>query len=170
MTNNRRIFISSLVTVVAAGTLGVSFAQANFGSNMRRGDTISMIHDNHGYKNRLITRNPGDGLAGQNADFAAITAAQHMRHNGDHGAACRILEDAGIESPESQKRNTKRCTTKSAIENGSWEEYQKAVASTKMASVIDSEEKFNSLVEAHELRAQGRYKEARDIMRELHQR
>lgn len=170
MTNNRRIFISSLVTVVAAGTLGVSVAQANFGSSVRRGDTISMVHDNHGHKNRLATKDPGDGPAGQNADFAAITAAQHMRHNGDHAAACKILEDAGIESPKAQKRNTKRCTVSGAIENGSWEEYQKAVAGTKMASVIDSEEKFNSLVEAHALRAEGRYKEARDIMRELHQR
>lgn len=86
-----------------------------------------------------------------------------------------LLESVGLDrekmkelhSEMMENRKVEMEKVRSAIETKDYEAFKLAVGYTKMAEAIDSEAKFNQLVEAHELREAGKHDEAREIMEEL---
>lgn len=168
--NNKRVFIGSLATVFAAGTIGVSVTNAHFSGNNTRRDTdhssveqkkLSIFHDvvqNGLTENEFLT----------NEEIAAITYAYQLRSEGKYDEAREELENAGIENEvQSDYVHVQKASVRDAIESADWSEYQESVEGTAVAKNIDTEEKFMMLVEAYQLRKEGRSAEAQEIMQDL---
>ena len=114
--------------------------------------------------------------------FESLTASQqsileeaHELHMlGKDDEARKLIEDAGIETlgfksmkerGEHRKQGEERMERfKTLIEQDDFESFQNLVAGTPMSDIIDTEEKFEALVQAHELRLEGKHEEARDIL------
>ena len=166
MQSNRRIIITSLVTVVAAGAIGVGVAQAKMGNNMRRSDAIHTVEQgNDGHRIKQYCGDLDGSDVDQKNTITAITRAHELRRSGDPEGARAILEDAGIECTDHAREYKKiHSSAKDALEQQNWEAYKEHMRGTKMEKIVDTEEKFRTLVEAHALRAQGRRAEARAIL------
>jgi hypothetical protein len=76
--------------------------------------------------------------------------------------AMRALHKAGYEY-----RTAHHEAVQEAIEAEDFEAYQEAVVNSPRADLIDTEAKFEQLLKAYELREEGEYEAARDIMEEL---
>lgn len=147
--NNKRIFISSLVTVVAAGTIGISVAQASAHSGTRRAHNHIVKETDHYDKDR-----------------ACAPAYEHSdRSLGDHSESVCVSSD--MRGVSGQRPHHKK-HYRDAVHKRSWKQYQKAVRGTRMERVIDTEDKFIAYAEAYELHKKGWHDEAREIMRALH--
>ena len=106
----------------------------------------------------------------------ALEEAHELRRDGaDRAEIKEMLEDVGI-SRETMKeihtamrqhRGEVKEAIKVAIKAEDYEAYQNAVADTPHADIINSEDDFNLLVEAHKLREAGNYEGAWEIMSEL---
>lgn len=166
--NNKRVIIGSLVTVVAAGTIGVNVTSAYFSGDAARRDVgRSSFERKNSFafedviKNNVIHE-------GDMTDSDLIALAQQLRIAGKYDQAQMILKDARIESSLHHAREDgARAQVRNAVETGNWTEYQEATAGKSIAKKIDTEEKFNMLIEARELRKEGRFEEAQSIMRDL---
>jgi hypothetical protein len=170
MQSNRRIIITSLVTVMAAGAIGVGMAQAKMGNNnMRRDDVIHAVErENDGQRMKDFRCDLDRSDIDQKKMFSAITRAHELRQSGDLSGARAILEDAGIEGMDRmQESKRKRCGIKDALDQQNWEMYKEHVRGSKMEKIVDNEEKFHTLVEARALRLQGRRAEAPAILGDM---
>ena len=86
-----------------------------------------------------------------------------------------MLEEAGIdedmirEAREQHREQMRehKAAVRDAVESNDYEAFVEAVEGTPMADVIDSEDDFTKLVEAHSLREAGDYEGAKTIMEEL---
>lgn len=112
--------------------------------------------------------------------FESLTSAQrqileeaHELHmQGKDEEAKELIEEAGIELPEFRAQHKKHNDNrekriekfKTLIEQDDFESFQNLVAGTPMSNIIDTEEKFEALVQAHELRIEGKHDEAKEIL------
>lgn len=103
--------------------------------------------------------------------IAAFEEAKELKEAGDKEAARDVLIDAGIdEDVIRQVREAMREYKNDileAIEDEDYEAFLSAIEGSAFADIIDSEEEFERLVEAHELMKEGDRKGARDIFEEL---
>ncbi len=165
--NKKRIIISSFVTVLAVGTIGASFVSANVD---KRHERVQDAIRNNDFKAFAQAKEscPIAQRIDNKKDFEAIKLAHDLRAEGKYKEARNVLEYAGIEHPGRKVMKHKRdVDVRNAIEKGNWEEFTIAARKKAIATKIDTEEKFNLMVEAHELRVEGRYEEAHEIMQDL---
>lgn len=107
------------------------------------------------------------------AQQSVLEEAHELHKQGKDEEAIELLEEAGIELPdpkEFKERHGERKAHmekfKTLIEQDDFESFQDLVAGTPMADIIDTEEKFEALVQAHELRIEGKHDEAKEILEE----
>lgn len=113
--------------------------------------------------------------------FENLTASQqsileeaHELHMlGKDDEAKKLIEDSGIEIPKFKgmkqygkegKEHMERFKT--LIEQDDFDSFQKMVAGTPMADIINTEQKFEALVQAHELRLEDKHDEAKEVLEE----
>lgn len=103
--------------------------------------------------------------------ISAFETARELRESGDLDAARDALIDAGIdeETLESVHKviHEQKDAIHSAVEAGDYEAFKKVVDGTPLADAIDSEEDFKKFVEAHALKEEGKWDEAKTILDEL---
>ncbi len=108
------------------------------------------------------------------AQQSILEEAHELHKQGKDEEAKELIEEAGIELPEPRdhhhehgvNREERMEKFKTLIEQDDFESFQSLVAGTPMADIIDTEEKFEALVQAHELRLEGKHKEAKEILEE----
>ena len=72
----------------------------------------------------------------------------------------RVLEENSVSVEEME-------AVRNAIQNNDYEAFKEAVAKNSRMSDAVNEDNFAKLVEAHKLREQGKFEEAKEIMEEL---
>ncbi|PID51922.1 MAG: hypothetical protein CR972_04425 [Candidatus Moraniibacteriota bacterium] len=160
MSNNKKVIISSLATVVAAGTIGVNVTSAHFSKNGALCDAIQK-KDFVAFQN-AANLNSSDA----EATFEAIATAHELRKKGKTEKAHAVLSDAGIELMQDEEYNTTRADVRNALEDGNWDEFQEVVRGKKCVHIIDTKEKFDTLFEVCELRRNGRSVEAQEVLQD----
>ena len=90
---------------------------------------------------------------------------RESRMSGEEGSLTEEQKEL-LQELRKHKRDHK-AKIHSIIEADDYEAFAEAVEGTPMAGIIDSEEKFNILVQAHSLREEGNHEEARELMSEL---
>lgn len=106
------------------------------------------------------------------AQQSALEEAHQLHKKGKDDEAKHVLESAGIDLPDARdyKNNNSKDKDenfkkfKTLIEQDDFDSFQKMVAGTPMAQIINTEDKFHALVEAHELRLEGHHEEAKEIL------
>ncbi len=113
--------------------------------------------------------------------FENITSVQrsmleeaHQLHQlGKDDEAKELIKSAGIDFPGFGHKKDRREHSngmgqmqkfKNLIEQNDFASFQKMVAETPMGKIINTEEKFNALVQAHELKIEGKYDEAKQVL------
>lgn len=101
----------------------------------------------------------------------AFETARELRESGDLDAARDALIDAGIdeEAIESVHKvmHEQRDAIHNAVEAEDYEAFKAAVEGTPLADAIDTEEDFKKFVEAHALKEEGKWDEAKTILDKL---
>lgn len=101
-----------------------------------------------------------------------LEEARELRQSGEIQKSIELLEDAGLNI---RKMHGRRFSGKmldvhkeirESIINDDYDSFLKAVEDVPIEVEI-TEEVFNKIVEAHSLRVEGKYEEAREIMEEL---
>lgn len=112
------------------------------------------------------------------AQLSVLDEAHQLHKLGKDEEAKKLIESAGIEVPKMNgKKHGHGPKFKSGhmgmgqlekfrtiIEQDDFESFQKVVEGTPMEKIINTEEKFNALVQAHELRVEGKYEEATEVL------
>lgn len=102
---------------------------------------------------------------------SALSAAHELRKAGDTDAARDKLIEAGVDEGTLHALRSAghevHAEIKAAVEAGDYEAFKAAAEGTPMEEQITSQDLFDSLVEAHNLREDGDYEGAREIMDEL---
>ncbi len=110
------------------------------------------------------------------SQISALEEVHELREAGtDREEIKEMLEDAGLDRDDMKEiksalrehRQEMRDAVHAAIEAEDYDAYLDAVEGTPRADIIDSEDDFEKLVEAHELREAGDHEAAREIMDEL---
>ncbi|MCA9357170.1 hypothetical protein KC872_03075, partial [Candidatus Kaiserbacteria bacterium] len=101
----------------------------------------------------------------------AIQEAQQLKATGNDTAARDRLAEAGIteETLKSIHRAAKavKVEMREALKDGDYEAFKKAVADGPLSDVVVSEDDFKKFRQAHDLRLNGEWAEAADILEEL---
>lgn len=101
----------------------------------------------------------------------AFTQARELRMKGKSEEARDLLLEAGLdeEAIDSIRAAAKAAheAVHDAIESRDFAAFRTAIEGTPLYDIITTEEDFKLFVEAHDLRAEGKYAEARDILDEL---
>ncbi|MEN9921018.1 MAG: hypothetical protein RL538_911 [Candidatus Parcubacteria bacterium] len=101
----------------------------------------------------------------------AFETARELRESGDLDAARDALIDAGVdeETMESVHKamHEQRDAIHTAVEANDFDAFKEAVAGTPLADAVDTEEDFEKFVEAHALKEEGKWDEAKVILDEL---
>ncbi len=100
-----------------------------------------------------------------------LEEAHELHKQGKDEEARQLIEAAGVELPEprefrghGEERKDHMEKFKTLIEQDDFDSFQDLVAGTPMSDIIDTEEKFEALVQAHELRLEDKHEEAREIL------
>lgn len=110
------------------------------------------------------------------AQISALTEVQEKRADGaTREEVSAILDEAGLDRTKMievktamhELRQTMHEEVENALESGDYEAFLKAVDGTPMADKITTKENFEKMVEAHEMREQGDFEGAQEIMSEL---
>ena len=107
--------------------------------------------------------------------IAAFEVAHELKKEGDRDGARDVLADAGIDLETLEEvrnavraeREERREDIKAAIEAEDYAAFTAAVGVGRLAEKITSEAQFDTLVEAHALRAEGDKEGARELLDEL---
>lgn len=98
---------------------------------------------------------------------SALEHAHELRHNGDREAARDVLLEAGID--EEVLKSLRQAARKvkdeirEAVSAGNYDSFKTLIADTPLDDVITSEADFELFKEAHELREDGEFDQARTI-------
>jgi Lon protease-like protein len=105
------------------------------------------------------------------AQIEAFEIARELRESGDFEGARDTLIEAGVD--EAVIKSVKdvareyRQAIRTAIEEEDYEAFTLAVAGTPLAEAVDTEADFQKFVEAHTLKEEGKWNEAKVILDEL---
>ena len=111
-----------------------------------------------------------------NEQMSAIEEVHELRIDGaDRDEIRAVLDSVGIDREAMHEmrdaaheyRNTMRESIREAVESGNYVAFLDAIAGMPLEEVIDSESDFEKVIEAYELREEGDYAGAREIMSEL---
>lgn len=110
--------------------------------------------------------------AGLNEEqIEAFESARELRESGDLKAARDALIQAGVdeETMKSIHRamHGKRNDIRDAVEAGDYEAFKVAVAGTPLEESVQTEEDFQTFIQAHNLKAEGKWEEAKPLFDEL---
>ncbi len=101
----------------------------------------------------------------------AFGTARELRESGDFKAARDALLEAGVDEDTLKSvhkaMHQTRDAIRDAVEAEDYEAFKTAVAGTPLAEAVDTEEDFKKFIEAHDLKAEGKWDEAKDILDEL---
>lgn len=109
----------------------------------------------------------------------AIETIRELRQSGDFEGAQKLAEETGLpERPmmsrgkqgrglHSEEMQQHRQKMDKIFESVDYQSFLDEVEGTPMEDLIDTEEKFNTLVEAHNLREEGDFDGAHDLMESL---
>lgn len=107
------------------------------------------------------------------AQHEAIQEARDLRAEGDIEGARKVLEDANVFRAAHKERRVlteeqkaKMEGVRTAVTNGDYAAFQ-AAAGEKLKEKISNESDFSQLVDARELKEEGKVAEARAILKEL---
>ena len=106
---------------------------------------------------------------------SAFEEARDLREEGDRVGAREVLIDAGIDKEVMQKvheamheyRHEHHEALEEAMDNNDYNAFKEAIADTPLADIITTEEDFKLFAEAHTLREEGEFAEAKAIMDDL---
>jgi len=166
MAYKKRVIVGSFAAVVAAGAIGVSVTSAHFSDNAgKRSSVRSAIERNNFTAFQHATKDlPFASKVDTQKEFDAITLAHSLRQDNKYKEAREVLERAGIEHPGHGQMHGPRADVRSALEHDDWAEFQQATKDKRIGNIINTENKFYKMVEAHELHEDGRHDEAREMM------
>ncbi len=167
MTNKKKVLVGSFAAVIAAGALGVSVTSAHFGPECQNHAAVEeAIRNNNSkaFRASAKKRSRSDKL-NTRKEFSAIATAHNLRREGKLKQARQTLEEVGIEHPGRDMRRYRRgANIKDAIENNDWNEFKQISENKKIGNIINTRDKFELFVEAHELHQMNRHDEAHQIM------
>lgn len=102
---------------------------------------------------------------------------RELRQNGDFEEAQKVAEEAGLPEmprrgghgnrPSDEEMEQHREKMDAIFESDDYEAFLEEVEGTPMEGIIDTEEKFEILIKAHNLRQDGDFEEAHDLMESL---
>ncbi len=155
--NKKKVIPTLALIGLTLGATGVTAAEVAKSSRSIRSEE----HSRHKGELEDILKNLTDGQRD------ALEKAHVLRMSGKHAEAKSVITSAGIVLPEikdpEQHKERKRHFDE-LIESNDYEAFRQKVAETPMADIIDTQEKFDALVESHELRDEGRYEEAKEVL------
>lgn len=98
---------------------------------------------------------------------SAIVIAHELRETGDIVGARDVLVEAGIDEAAllsiRAARHAAMGEMHQALEDGDYEAFQQAIATSPLADIITSKEDFEQFREAHALRQEGEWGDAADL-------
>lgn len=105
------------------------------------------------------------------AQISAFEVAREKRDAGDLEGARDVLVEAGVDEEVLQSvhkiAHENRAALHQALEAADYEAFKTAVLGTPLAEDIDSEADFKKFLEAHQLKENGKWDEAKVILDEL---
>lgn len=105
------------------------------------------------------------------AQISAFEVARERRQAGDYDGARDVLVEAGVDEEVLQSvhkvAHANRALMHQALEAGDYEAFKTAVEGTPLAEDIDSEANFKKFAEAHQLKQDGKWNEAKLLLDEL---
>lgn len=169
MASKKKILVGSFTTVVAVGAIAASVTSANFEGNSAKREAVQRALESQDMR---AFHDATEGLAWADdidtkREFDAMILSHNLRQGGKYKEAREVLENVGIEHPGRMGKHGPRGDIRDAIAHSDWEEFQQETQGKHISRVISTPEKFEQLVEAHELRIKGRHIEARTIMQKL---
>ncbi|HEY0964718.1 MAG TPA: hypothetical protein VGE31_02900 [Candidatus Paceibacterota bacterium] len=103
--------------------------------------------------------------------ISAFETARELKESGDLAGARDALLEAGVDEDTlrsvHEASKEMRDAMHAALEEDDYEAFREAVKGTPLAEVIDTEADFEKFVEAHELKEEGNWAEAKEILDEL---
>jgi hypothetical protein len=155
--NKKKVIPTLALIGLTLGATGVTAAEVAKSSRPIRSEE----HARHKGEFRNLFQNLTD------EQKEALKKARELHKEGKHEEAMSLITSAGIVLPEikdpEQHKERKRHFDE-LIESNDYEAFRQKVADTPMADIIDTQDKFDALVESHELRDEGKYEEAREIL------
>jgi Spy/CpxP family protein refolding chaperone len=101
----------------------------------------------------------------------AFETARELRESGDKKAASDALLEAGIDDKAIESvhkaMHEVRDAIHDAVEANDYDTFKAAVAGTPLAEAVDTEDDFKKFVDAHNLKEEGEWEEAKAILDEL---
>ena len=101
----------------------------------------------------------------------AFETARELREAGDFKAARDALLEAGVDEKAlvsvHKAMHETRDAIRDAVDAEDYEAFVAAAAGTPLIEAVDSEANFKKFVEAHNLKEEGKWDEAKDILDEL---
>jgi hypothetical protein len=167
MTKKKNVLVSSFVTVIAVGTLSVSVTNANFNpSDGKHASVQETIKNNNIKAFKNLDNYSTVDQAQIQKNLKAIVLAHELKEESKYKEAREVLQRAGIEHLGYINSGPKM-DIRDAIVNSDWQEFQEVTEGKKIAQIINTQEKFDLLVEMHELRREKRINEANEIVDKL---
>ena len=155
--NKKKVIPTLALIGLTLGATGVSAAEMAKTAHPIR----SQEHARHKGKFEDMLKN----LTDEQKD--AMGKARELHKEGKHEEAMSLIKSSGIVLPEikdpEQHKERKR-EFDALIESSDYEAFRQKVADTPMADIIDTQEKFDALVESHSLREDGKHEEAREVL------
>ncbi len=101
----------------------------------------------------------------------AFETARELREAGDRKAARDALLEAGVDEEVMKSVHKAMHDVRDAIHNAveakDYEAFKTAAAGTSLVEAINTEEDFEKFIEAHSLKEEGRWNEAKEILDDL---
>lgn len=105
------------------------------------------------------------------AQISAFEVARERRQAGDFDGARDVLVEAGVDEEVLQSvhkaAHANREAVQQALEAGDYKAFKIAIEGAPLSEDIDSEADFKKFAEAHQLKQDGKWKEAKVILSEL---
>lgn len=166
-TNMNKITFFAIIGMAGALSLvAVSGAQANAGEGYGNGQGTQRMHQ-HQNDTQEGPRGEGMYMRGDKKNAGEERQLRHRveRSEGENQPQNRY-EMRHMERGDGQHRNV-NTEAREAVEANNWEAFKAAVKEKFFGKKIESEEDFNKMQRAHQLREEGNHDEAREIMKEL---
>ena len=96
-----------------------------------------------------------------------LKTAHKLHQSGEHEKAMELMESADItwrDQKDADEHKLRKKMFESKIEQNDFDLFKEMVAETPMADIVNTQEKFDALVESHLLRQEGKEDEAREVL------
>ncbi len=163
--------LSTLGVVVGAVAVTTATAFAAGGTNSENRDAVHAAIESGDYSAfvELVPENSRMLESINEGNFSLLQEAHELKESGDFEGAKEIMDELGIRPHGHRGKGPmmeNHEEVKSAIESGDYEAFLEAVSEDSPFGEEMSEEKFQIMVQAHELKESGDYEAARELMEE----